>query len=350
MSLQFDLRLPRRDFELNLQGEFGNETVGIFGPSGAGKTSLFSLLTGLEKPQSGRIELMGRVLTDTEKDIHVPVHKRRIGVVFQEKLLFPHMTIRENMLFGERYAPEKRIQLEEVSELLGLNRLLDSMPFEASGGEQQRAAIGRALLTSPDMLLLDEPFNAVDNSLRATILPYLKNLRDKLHIPFLVISHDLPDIQRLTDKVYLIDRGMCAGFGNVLDYYGDNESVTKDSGLVNTFRMTRGEEISTGLFSCPVDGVEGLNLKVPGVTREHFSLVVHPGEVALARSYIQNISIQNQIPGKITKLIRADNHVLCLVDVGMPLAAKISIHAVEDLNLKVGEEVHCLIKALSFHT
>jgi len=350
MSLHFDLKLPRRDFELKLQGEFGNSTVGIYGPSGAGKTSFFSLLTGLERPSSGRIELMGRVLTDTSRSLYIPVHKRRIGVVFQEKLLFPHMTIQDNMLFGVRYCSEKRIRLEDVSELLGLNLLLDSMPFEVSGGEQQRAAIGRALLTSPDMLLLDEPFNAVDNSLRATILPYLKNLRDQLHIPFLVISHDLPDIQRLTDQVYLIDKGQCTGFGNVLDYYGEDDSITRDSGLVNTFRMRRGEPLSAGLHSCTVDGVEGLTLKVPGVQKEHFSLVVHPSEIALAGSYIPNISIQNQIPGKITKLIRMETRVLCIVDVGMPLAVQVSIHAAEDLKLMEGKEVYCLIKALSFRS
>jgi molybdate transport system ATP-binding protein len=350
MSLLFDLQMPRRDFELNLQGEFGNETIGIFGPSGAGKTSFFSLLTGLERPRSGRIELMGRVLTDTAKNIFVPVHKRRIGVVFQEKLLFPHMTIRENMLFGEGYAREKRIHLDEVTDLLGLNKLLDSMPWEASGGEQQRAAIGRALLTSPDLLLLDEPFNAVDNSLRATILPYLKNLRDQLHVPFLVISHDLPDIQRLTDQIYLIDQGRCAGFGNVLDYYGDNDSVTRDSGLVNTFRLTREVSLTAGLYSCSVEGIPTLKLKVPRAPQETFSLVVHPSEIALSCGYIPNISIQNQVPGRISRLILTEDHVLCLVDVGIRIAVKISLHAVQELDLKVGDDVFCLIKALAFRS
>ena len=350
MSLHFDLRLPRRDFELDLQGEFNNETIGIFGPSGAGKTSFFSILTGLEKPREGRIELMGRTLTDTSKNIFVPVHKRRIGVVFQEKLLFPHMTIRENMLFGVAYSPENRIGLDEVSELLGLTTLLDSMPWEASGGEQQRAAIGRALLTSPDLLLLDEPFNAVDNSLRATILPYLKNLRDRLHIPFLVISHDLPDIQRLTDQIYLIDKGLCVGFGNVLDYYGHNESVTRDSGMVNTLRLNRENALSAGLFSCSVEGFPKIKLKVPKAPKDRFSLVVHPSEVAISREYIKNISIQNQIPGTISRMIQTEAHVLCVVDVGIPLAAKVSLHAVEQLDLRVGHRVFCLIKALSFRS
>jgi molybdate transport system ATP-binding protein len=348
MSLQFDLQLPRRNFTLNIDGEFGDQTIGVFGPSGAGKTSFFSLLAGLEKPVSGKIVLNGRVLTDTDKGIFIPVHKRNMGVVFQEKLLFPHLTIRENILFGERYALKKSIGLEEVTELLGLSPLLDSMPFEVSGGEQQRAAIGRALLTSPDMLLLDEPFNAMDNSLRATILPYLRNLRDELHIPFLVISHDLPDIQRLTDKIYFMDQGRCAGFGDSLDFYGDR--VTKDSGFVNCFRLNDPRELAPGLFSCAVEGNADLRLIVPNMLGSSYSLVVSPRAVALSRRKVEGLSVRNQIKGRISRIIRAENHILCIIDAGVRIAAQVTVPAAEELELEEGVEVFCLIKALAFRS
>ncbi len=346
MSLSFDFTLPRRDFLLELQGEFGDTTIGIYGPSGAGKTSFFSVLTGLEKPEKGRIVLGDRVLVDTEKGIFVPVHKRRIGVVFQEKLLFPHLTVKENILFGERYAPEKHIELDEVAELLGLPGLLDSMPSEISGGEQQRAAIGRALMTSPDMLLLDEPFNAVDNSLRATILPYLKNLRDRLDIPFLLISHDLPDIQRLTDQIYFMDQGRCAGFGRSIDFYGDR--VTRDSGFVNCFRFTDPQDLGAGLYSAAVKDVPDLRMIVPKAPSDSYSLVLSPRAVALARQRIKGLSVRNQIPGYLKKMIRTETHVLCIIDAGVTIASQISVIAADEMKLKVGEPVCCLIKSMSF--
>lgn len=348
MSLHFDLQMPRRDFTLNIEGEFGDQTIGIFGPSGAGKTSFFSLLAGLEKPEKGKIILNGRVLTDTEKGIFVPVHKRHIGVVFQEKLLFPHMTIKENILFGERYSKDKTLGLDEVAELLGLRSLLDSMPHEVSGGEQQRTAIGRALLTSPDMLLLDEPFNAMDNSLRATILPYLRNLRDQLQIPFLVISHDLPDIQRLTDKIYFMDQGRCAGFGESLDYYGDR--VTRDSGFVNCFRLKDPQVLGPGLYSCAVEGSPELRLAVPKMPGDSFSLVVSPRAVALSRTKADGLSIRNQIKGRISRIIRTDTHVLCIIDAGVRIASQVTVPAAQELDLGEGGEVYCLIKALAFRS
>jgi molybdate transport system ATP-binding protein len=219
MSLEFDLVLPRREFELRLAANFGKELIGVFGPSGAGKTSFFNLLAGLERPSAGRIVLNGRILTDVEENLFVPVNKRRIGVVFQEKLLFPHLSVRDNLLFGRKYAKGPEIPLESVAELLDLTTLLDARPADISGGEAQRTAIGRALLSSPELLLMDEPFNAVDSALRRSILPYLKRLGNELDIPMLVISHDLPDIRRLTEKVYLIENGRSAGFGNAADLF-----------------------------------------------------------------------------------------------------------------------------------
>lgn len=218
MSIDFNLKLPRRDFDLDLTGSFNNGITGIFGPSGAGKTTFFNLLAGIETPEEGAVSLNGRVLTDTAQMISVPIHKRQIGVVFQDKLLFPHLSVKKNLLFGVPFTKSKKISFDEVVDFLNLSSILNSKPRDISGGEQQRTAIGRALLTSPELLLFDEPFNAVDYSLRATILPYIKRLNEMMDIPILVISHDLSDLQCLTNQVYSISRGKEQSTGDISAY------------------------------------------------------------------------------------------------------------------------------------
>ncbi len=351
MSLQVNIELPRRDFLLKIEADFGRGLVGIFGPSGAGKTSLFSLLAGIEKPAKGSIVLNGRVLSDVDKGIHIPSHERRIGMVFQEKLLFPHMKVKENLMFGVKYVKKekRRITLEEVVELLNLGEFLDAYPSEISGGEQQRVGIGRALLTSPEMLLLDEPFNAVDTQLRLSILPYLKKIHEVLEIPMLVISHDLPDIQRLTDQIFVMEKGLCRGFGQVLDILSENRTLLESSGIVNTIQCHTPKKIEKGLYQCEVDGLPEVELKVPEAPSERFTIVVPPHEVALSSGKIDGISIQNQIKGVVTEIINSADSLYCMVDVGIKLASKVTPHTVESMNLTAGSTVWCLFKAHGIH-
>ena len=347
MSLFFDVELPRRDFLLKLKVDFGTGTVGIYGPSGAGKTSLFSLLAGLEKPSSGRIVLNGRVLSDTEQKIFVPPHKRRIGVVYQEKLLFPHMTVRENLLFGRKYVEksQRKISLNDVVALMNLSEFLDAYPKDISGGEQQRVGIGRALLTSPEMLLLDEPFNAVDNRLRLAILPYIRKVGEELKIPMLVISHDLPDIQRLTDQVFVMDKGQCLGFGHILDILGENRTILEDAGVVNTMNCSNPTFLEKGFYSCSVEGLPGREIKIPKAPSEYFKIVVPPNEIALSTEEIKGISIQNQLPGKVVSVVNSGNSLYCIIDVGIRLASKVTYHTVNEMNIREGSNIWCLFKS-----
>jgi len=348
MSLSFDIELPRRNFLLQLKADFGDQTIGVFGPSGAGKTSLFSLLAGLERPSAGNIALNGKIITDTEKQIFLPPNKRKIGVVFQEKLLFPHLSIKENILFGERYVKEKRIRFGDVVELLELSPLLNSMPNGVSGGEQQRAAIARALLTSPEMLLLDEPFNAVDTNLRKTMLPYLRRLRDELKIPLLVISHDLPDIQRLTNMVYLIEQGRCVGFGEIINLINSGTAVTGEQGVVNTLNLIEPEKIDEGLFQCKIEGLDnGTVIRTPFAPADSFTMTIHPEEIALSITPVPNISIQNQLRGTVLNLIKKEHSHYCIIDAGVPLIAKITADSQKRLGITVGTELYCLFKAHS---
>ncbi|MDC7220890.1 MAG: ATP-binding cassette domain-containing protein [Spirochaetales bacterium] len=349
MSLIFDIELPRRDFLLKLDGEFDKGTTGIFGPSGAGKTSFFKTLFGLETPSRGKIILNGRTLVDGEKKINLPMHKRRMGVVFQDKRLFPHMTIRDNLLFGQKYIKKSPLKLTEAVDLLDLGLLLDSYPHEISGGEQQRAAIGRALLMSPELLLLDEPFNAVDNSRRITMLPYLNRLRDKLDIPMLVISHDLPDIQRLTSQIYLINQGQCGGFGKVNDLMDQNGDLLLSAGQVNTFTVTGAAECSPGLFCCTLKESTGTKINLPFSPETGTVLTLPPYEISLSLNRAEGISIQNQIPGIIDKMWNWEGRLFCRVKGDLTLTAEITPQSAEALGLEVGSSVYSLFKAQSLN-
>lgn len=223
MALEFDIELPRRDFLLSLSACFHSGITGIFGPSGAGKTSFFNLISGLERPARGRILLDGKILVDRERDIILSPGKRNVGVVFQDKLLFPHLNVEKNLAFGMPYARRKTLSARQVAEWLDLTHLLSSYPHEISGGEQQRTAVGRALLCSPDLLLLDEPFSAVDSSRRDVILPYLKTLHQEMNIPILVISHDLSDLERLAYEIFFMEEGRFTGSEKVGTVFRDKD-------------------------------------------------------------------------------------------------------------------------------
>jgi molybdate transport system ATP-binding protein len=347
MALKFDLELPRRDFVLKLEGELDGGITGVFGPSGAGKSSFFQLLYGLETPTKGKIVLNGKTLVNTENKQIIPIHKRRIGVVFQDKRLFPHMTVRENLLFGQKYIQKSPLNLTDTVDLLDLGTLLDSYPYEISGGEQQRTAIGRALLMAPELLLLDEPFNAVDNSRREAMLPYLKRLRNRLEIPMLVISHDLPDLQRLTSSIYLIEEGRCTGFGNINNLMNEGRRILFRSGQVNTFPIEECEITSPSLYRCTVKGYPSGVLNVPFPVKEGTVLTLPPHEVALSRTAIEKISMQNQIPGTITNMVSLEERLFCRIEGNLSFTAEITPHSAEELELQIGSKVYGLFKAHS---
>jgi len=223
MVLEFDIKHSRRDFLMSLSGCFTSGITGIYGPSGAGKTSFFDLISGLENPDEGYILLGGKILADRKQNLFLPPGKRKLGVVFQDKLLFPHLTVKKNLSFGLPYAGSKTLSVSQVAEWLDLTKIMNSFPHQISGGEQQRTAVGRALLCGPDLLLLDEPFNAVDSSRRDVILPYLKNLHREMKIPMLIISHDLPDLERLADEIYFMDEGRFTGSERVGTVFCDKD-------------------------------------------------------------------------------------------------------------------------------
>jgi molybdate transport system ATP-binding protein len=204
-----DVRLPLAHFELRLDVEITRHATALFGPSGAGKTSLLDLIAGLRRAPSAYIELDGRVLTDTASRKEVPARDRHIGYVPQDGALFPHLSVRGNLLYGCK----GDASLERVTEVLEIGHLLDRRIGDLSGGEKQRVALARALLSSPRLLLLDEPLAALDEDLKGRVLSYLQRVRDELRVPMLYVSHTTEELRALCDEVLVLDRGLLRGRG-----------------------------------------------------------------------------------------------------------------------------------------
>ncbi|WP_438276065.1 molybdenum ABC transporter ATP-binding protein [Nitrobacter sp.] len=203
------------DFSVEVAFTSEGRVTGLFGASGAGKTSLVSMIAGLQKPDRGVISVDGEALDDTTKSLHIAAHQRRIGYVFQDARLFPHLDVRRNLDYGRRMNRLTRDPAQEtrLNDMLNIAHLLDRRPGQLSGGERQRVALGRALLSRPRLLLLDEPLGSLDEDRKAEILPYLIRLRDEAGVPMVYVSHDPDELRQLASQVVMLKRGRIAAFG-----------------------------------------------------------------------------------------------------------------------------------------
>ncbi len=208
--LQIDVEFRRGAFELVARTRIGTGVTGICGPSGCGKSTLLGLLAGLLRPHRGTLLFGDQVLCDVSQGIFVPPWHRHFGMVFQDGQLFPHMSVRSNLLYGHAHleAAERRFDLAAVAQLMEITPLLDRRPALLSGGERQRVALGRALLYSPRLLLLDEPLSSLDDRLKQQILPYLKRVKDETGIPMLYVSHSRAEVDYLADRVLAMEAGV----------------------------------------------------------------------------------------------------------------------------------------------
>jgi molybdate transport system ATP-binding protein len=210
--LSFDFRYARGSFGLAAEATIAGGVTGICGPSGSGKSTLLALLAGLLRPDAGTLRIRDEILVDSKHGIFVPAWERHFGLVFQDGQLFPHLTVRRNLLYGhDRLAPNARhFHLDAVLELLEIGHLLDRRPTLLSGGERQRVALGRALLYSPRLLLLDEPLSSLDDRLKQQILPFLKRVKEETRIPMLYVTHARAEVDYLADAVLTMDHGKLA--------------------------------------------------------------------------------------------------------------------------------------------
>lgn len=357
MSLEFDFRYQKDDFNLEMASSLSDGVTGVFGASGAGKTTLLHLIAGIQKPSWGSLRWRGVPIVDMERGKWLPPYKRRIAVVFQESRLFPHLNVLQNLTFGEAHIPydARRFQREEVISLLRLEGLLDKQPNVLSGGEAQRVALGRALMSSPHLLCLDEPFASLDSRMQAEILPFLIKIKQQMGIPMVLVSHDLAFLLQLADQLLLVDGGKCIGHGNFLDLIQDSEiaKVLDHDGLLNV--------LETSVVSIDTErGLASLQLEIQGKQAlgamnwwgpiwssevSRWQVGLRPTDIAIAIDQVPNMTMQNQIPAVVDRVFSSGNQVRCILNVGVPLLAELTLHAANSLRLKPGKPVYAFFKA-----
>ena len=207
--IEVQARLIRPHFELDVSLQLLHRVTALFGPSGSGNSTLLAVIAGIIKPDSGRVAINGECLSDSERHINQPVYRRKIGLVFQDGRLFPHLNVGQNMAYALNFMPvaQQQFELGKITELLEIDHLLKQLPHQLSGGEKQRVALGRALMSSPRLLMLDEPLASLDDRLKSQILPFLERVADEISIPMLYISHSKEEIMQITNNVTHIDHG-----------------------------------------------------------------------------------------------------------------------------------------------
>lgn len=356
MDLKINILAKQGDFVLDVDMRLTESAVGVFGHSGSGKSTLLRCLTGLTKPDAGRIELNGDVLFDSERKVWVPPHKRRIGMVFQDARLFPHWSVEKNLRAGERlWAPEDKPYSErQVIELLQIDPLLGRSVRMLSGGEKQRVALARALLSYPRLLLMDEPVTGLDAVLKQQILPFLNAVHRELNVPCLLVSHDLTEILQLTDELVLLESGLLKGQGALLELVKNPKilRLLRGAGLMNVLPMIPVDYCARGgtssLVPCTAGGNAAIirtDAQVDLQQHEVALFGIAPSEISLALQPVEGISLQNQISGQVSYLVETLDRSLCVVDVGCSLMVEVTAQAVRELYLRPGADVWCLFKA-----
>ena len=349
--IEVDVRRKLGDF--TLQASFKTPPGGItalFGRSGAGKTSLINLLAGLDRPDEGRIAVDGIVLFDSEAGIDMPPDKRRLGYVFQEGRLFPHMSVRRNLAYGMK-RDGNGAGFDEIVELLDIGNLLDRGPRDLSGGEKQRVAIGRALLASPSLLLMDEPLATLDMGRKAEILPFIERLRDELATPIVYVSHAMEEIVRLADTLVIMSDGKIAAVGPVEELMSrlDLRPLTGryEAGAVLTVTV-EGHDVKRAITRLSFDGMTLLVPYADIPVGEELRIRIRARDVSLALSAPADISILNIFPGRVLEISdRKDGQVDVIVDAGAKIWARVTRMAVQRLGLEPGKQVHALVKAVA---
>ncbi|UWQ60689.1 molybdenum ABC transporter ATP-binding protein (plasmid) [Leisingera caerulea] len=339
-------------FGLDVQFEAPPGVTVLFGRSGTGKTTVIQAVAGLLRPDQGRVTLNGEVLFDTSQRHWLPPHKRRMGYVFQEGRLFPHLTVRQNLLFGQWFAPRgaKRESLDRVVDLLGIDPLLQRRPGRLSGGEKQRVAIGRALLSAPRMILADEPLSALDEARKAEILPYFERLRDEIGIPMLYVSHSAAEVARLATTVVVLQDGKVQRQGSAAEVLSDPAVMpagVRAAGALLEARVARHH--ADGLTELEAGGVP---LFLPQITKAPGSQVrvrISAHEVILSRQRPEGLSALNILPGTVEH-VRTGSGPGAMVSLRTPagrVLARVTRRSAQALELEAGADCFAVVKTVS---
>ncbi|MDQ8022736.1 MAG: molybdenum ABC transporter ATP-binding protein [Moraxellaceae bacterium] len=341
-SMQVDLVLP------------GRGITALFGRSGSGKTSCLRVVAGLQAAQGVRVQVGDEAWQDDARGVRLPTHRRPLGYVFQEASLFPHLSVRDNLEYGMRRvaAAERRVEMAQAVQWLGLSALIDRRPEGLSGGERQRVAIGRALLASPRLLLMDEPLSALDLASRAAILPYLQRLHAELSIPVLYVSHAIDEVARLADHTVVLDAGRVVASGptaRVLNETGDLLPLGEENGVLieavvglhdGAYHLSRLDFAGGHLWVTRVDIAVGGHVRARVLARD----------VSVALSPASDSSIANLLPARVLSMQEEgpDRVLLRLeADGGTPLLARITRRSRDQLGLAAGMAVIAQVKSVA---
>ncbi|QOL79447.1 molybdenum ABC transporter ATP-binding protein [Pseudooceanicola spongiae] len=324
----------------------------LFGRSGSGKTTIINAVAGLLTPDAGRIAIDGWVMLDTEARVALPVHRRRLGYIFQDARLFPHLSVRQNLLFGQFFAPKSapRADMGRVVEMLGIGPLLARRPAMLSGGERQRVAIGRALLAAPRLILADEPLAALDEARKAEILPYFERLRDEVSVPILYVSHAPAEVARLATTVVALEGGRVTGQGPAMQILGDPNLMptgVRDAGALLQAVVVRHHD--DGLSELSAGGVPLFVPRVPHPTGASLRLRIAASEVILSRARPEGLSALNILPG-VVEAIREGEGPGAMVSLDTPagrVLARLTRRSVTAMDLRVGVACHAIVKTVA---
>ncbi len=324
----------------------------LFGPSGAGKSTVVATIAGLFQAQAARVIIDGVVLTDTEHRIHIPPERRRLGLVFQDARLFPHLRVRQNLRYGLKRAPPGAIRFDDIVDLLGIAPLLDRRPHTLSGGERQRVAIGRALLAQPRLLLMDEPLASLDAARKAEILPYLARLKHALALPIIYVTHALDEVLAIADTLILLESGQVRAAGPLAELTARGDlplAARDDAGAVLQARVAEhhpARQLSLlragplALWVPLVAGSLGTQLRVRIPARE----------IILATEAPAGISLHNILPTLVVAVTEDHTRHIAMVELATGearLLARVTPDAVARLALRPGKPVLALVKSMS---
>jgi len=349
-----DIQLQREDFSVDASFEIPAKGVlGIFGHSGSGKTTLLRCVAGLEKQVKGSIEVNGQVWLDENVDLSS--QQRNIGYIFQESRLFPHLTVEKNLAYGAVRNRENSdaVDRQHLLELLNIGHLLKRYPFQLSGGEKQRVAIGRALLKNPQMLLLDEPLASLDYKRKQEILPFFDRLHDELKIPMLYVSHSLEEVSRLCDHMLVMDHGRVQFNGGIHDALvsADSPLATADNAAAVLEGVVSRQEKDFQLSTVHTSNGTALHVQCVFPLGQQVRVRVQANDISITKTAASDSSILNIIEGQILKVVE-DQQVSVLLQINLNgdiLLARISRKSFESLKLKTHQTVFLQIKSISLH-
>ena len=351
MIVNFKKRLGDFILDVNLTLVVNGITV-LFGRSGSGKTTLINMMAGLLIPDEGIFKIGNRTLYHSADRVNIKPERRRIGYVFQEDRLFPHLTVKANLFFGRRFAPKtnRYVDPSQVIELLGLTNFLKRGPMTLSGGERQRVAIGRALLSEPRLLLMDEPLAALDSERKSEIMAYIERLRDELSVPIVYVSHSLEEVGRLADNTVLLSNGTVVAMGPTVDIMGRPDlrphTGRHEAGAIINTRVKYHDKV--GLTTLNFTGGNLQVAKLDLALGTSVRVRIRARDVVIATVVPESISILNIFKGKVLEIIEGNEGDIDLrLDIGVNLWARITRRSSNELKLTPGCQVYALIKSVA---